>query len=82
MEGGDDVEFLPHSDFLGQPQLVVAPVEVGGKIRARCRQGGHLLGRQSGAPVLSLIAEVRPVLVHSRLESKNDFFFKTSSSNL
>ena len=82
VEGEDEVEFLPHLDYLGQPQLVVAPVEVGGKIRARCRQGGHLLGRQSGAPVLSLIAEVRPVLVDSRLESKNYFFLKTSSSNL
>ena len=63
VEGGDDVEFLPHSDFLGQPQLVVAPVEVGGKIRARCRQSGHILDLldQTGAPVVSLLAEVRPV---------------------
>ena len=61
--GEDDVEFLPHLDYLGQPQLVVAPVEVGGKIRARCRQSGHVLDilDQTGAPVVSLLAEVRLV---------------------
>ena len=63
VEGEDEVEFLPHLDYLGQPQLVVAPVEVGGKIRARCRQSGHVLDLldQTGAPVVSLLAEVRPV---------------------
>ena len=64
MEGEDDIEFLPHLDFLGQPQLLVAPVEVGGKIRAKCRQADQILDPavivlQSGDPVLDLIAEVR-----------------------
>ena len=61
----DDIEFLPHLDFLGQPLLVVAPVEVGGKIRAKCRQSGLILdqavlGLHTAAPVLSLLAEVSP----------------------
>ena len=64
VEGEDDLEFLPHLDYLGQPQLAVAPVEVGGKIRARCRQAGHVLdqavlGRHTAPPVASLLAEVR-----------------------
>ena len=37
----DDVQFLPYLDFLGQPQLVPAPVEVGGKITAKCRSPGE-----------------------------------------
>ena len=64
VEGEDDIEFLPHLDFLGQPQLVVAPVEIGGKIRAKCCQAGQILNPavillQTGDPVLDLIAEVR-----------------------
>ena len=73
VEGADDIEFRPYLDFLGQPQMMVAPLEVGGKIRARCRQSGQILdqavmGLHTAGPVLSLLAEVRPVLdtvVHS-----------------
>ena len=68
VEGEDDIEFLPHLDYLGQRQLVVGPVEVGGKIRAQCRQADHVLDPEvlvlhTGDPVTSLLAEVsvRPV---------------------
>ena len=39
-EGEDDVEFLPYLSHIGQPVLFPSPVEVGGKIRAECRQSG------------------------------------------
>ena len=62
-EGEDDIEFQPHLDFLGQSQLMVGPVEVGGKVKANCRQSGHVLDPavvvlDTGAPVASLLAEV------------------------
>ena len=67
MEREDDIEFQPHLDFLGQPQMLVAPVELGGKLRAKCRQPGHILDPaglklHTAAPVFSLLAEVRPVI--------------------
>ena len=65
VEGEDDIEFLPFLDFLGQPQLLVGPLEVGGKITAKCRQSElsldpAVMALQSGDPITSLIAEVRP----------------------
>ena len=68
VDGDDDIEFLPFLDFLGQPQLLVAPQEVGGKITAKCRQSDMVLDPgvrllHTGAPILSLIAQVRPVLM-------------------
>ena len=70
VEGVDDIEFRPYLDFLGQPQMMVAPVEVGGKITAQCRQSDLVLDPavrllHTGDPILSLIAEVRPVLLTS-----------------
>ena len=64
MEGEDDIEFLPYLDFFGRPELLVRPLEVGGKIRAQCRQSDLVLDPadwrlQTGAPVLSLLAQVR-----------------------
>ena len=41
MEVEGDILFLPYLDFLGSLQLVSAPVEVGGKIRAKCRITGQ-----------------------------------------
>ena len=61
VEGEDDIEFLPHLDYLGRPLLLVGPVEVGGKIRARCRQSGLVVDHTAG-PLVSLIAEVSHVL--------------------
>lgn len=36
------MEFLPYLSYLGQRLLFASPVEVGGKIRAECRQSGNL----------------------------------------
>ena len=60
MSGEEDIEFLPHLDYLGRPLLVVGPVEVGGKIRARCPQLGLVVDHTPG-PLVSLIAEVSHV---------------------
>ena len=68
VEREDDIEFLPHLDYLGQTQLVVAPLELGGKIRAKCRQSGLVLDQSvrrlhTAGPLGSLIAEVRPAVL-------------------
>ena len=63
MEGEDDLEFLPHLNYLGQSQLTVGPVEVGGKVTANCRQSGYVLDPavvvlDTGAPVASILVPI------------------------
>ena len=79
VEGEDDLEFLPHLNYLGQSQLTVGPVEVGGKMKANCRKSGHVLDPEvvvldTGDPVISLLAEVsisRVILSFRVREEKN-----------
>ena len=40
MEGEDDIQFLPFLDFMGRAKLLSEPLEIGGKIKARCRDSG------------------------------------------
>ena len=75
VEGEDDIEFLPHLNYLGQRQLVVGPVEVGGKIRAECRQADHVLDPEvlvlhTGEPVISILAEVRVLVGNLRKDQE------------
>ena len=80
MEGVDDIEFLPHLDSLGQVQLMVDPVEVGGKMKANCRKSGHVLDPEvvvldTGDPVISLLAEVNisRVILSFRVKEEKTF---------
>ena len=41
MEVEDDIQFLPFLDFMGRPQLLSEPLEIGGKIKASCRNFGE-----------------------------------------
>ena len=40
MEGEGDIQFLPFLDFMGRAKLLSEPLEIGGKIKARCRDSG------------------------------------------
>ena len=40
MEVEGDIMFQPFLDFMGRTQLLSEPLEIGGKIRARCRISG------------------------------------------
>ena len=44
VEGEDDIQFLPFLDFMGRAKLLSEPLEIGGKIKARCRDSGIMCG--------------------------------------
>ena len=43
-ERPEDVEFRPYRNFRGEEEFVLAPAEIGGKIKARCRSPGGGFG--------------------------------------